>query len=81
MVPFLIELKWIGKEGSWKQKVNEIHIDVQTYVRHPSSRNLFFVIVDSVKDIPDPRQLEDSLTGIHTIDGLDMDIRTIVCET
>ena len=80
-VPFLIELKWIGKRGSWKTKINEIYIDIQSYVSHPACDNLLFVIVDAVKDIPDPRQVEEELTGVQTIDGRQIDIRTIVCET
>ena len=77
----LIELKWIGKSGSWKSKVEEIYVDIQSYGVHPACDNLLFVIVDSIKDIPDPRQLEKQLTGLQTVDGREIDIRTIVCET
>ena len=28
-VPFLIEVKWIGRRGLWKRKVDEIHVDIQ----------------------------------------------------
>ena len=80
-VPFLIELKWIGKEGSWKRKIDDTHIDKQSYVSHQACDNLFFVIVDAVKDIPDPQQVAEDLTGVQTIDGRRVDIRTIVCET
>ena len=80
-VPFLIELKWIGKEGSWKRKIDETHIDKQSYVSHQACENLFFVIVDAVKDIPDPQQVAEDLTGVQTIDGTQVDIQTIVCET
>ncbi|MYB77230.1 MAG: hypothetical protein F4X83_09070 [Chloroflexi bacterium] len=79
-VPFLIELKWIGKRGIWKRKVEEIYVDIQTYARHPASETLFFVIVDSVKDIPDSRQIEEELTGVQTIDGLEVNVRAFVCE-
>ena len=79
-VPFLIELKWIGKKGTWKRIINEIYVDIQSYVGHPSSRNLFFVIVDSIRDIQDPRQVEATLTEVQTIGGVDVDIRAIVCE-
>ena len=42
-VPFLLELKWIGRKGDWKKKVEEIHVDIQTYVTHPASETIFFV--------------------------------------
>ena len=77
----LIELKWIGKPNSWKTRIKEINDDIQSYGVHPASDNLLFVIVDAVKDIPDPQQLEEQLTGIQVIDGREMDIRLIVCET
>ena len=48
------ELKWIGRKGEWKKKVDEIHVDIQTYVTHPASETIFFVIVDDVRDIQDP---------------------------
>ena len=77
----LIELKWIGKSGNWKTKVDEIYVDIQSYVVHPACDNLWFVIVDSAKNIPDPRQLEKQLTAVQTIDGREIDIRAIVCDT
>ena len=77
----LIELKWIGKPGSWKKRLNEVYVDIQSYVVHPACDSLFFVIVDAVKDIPDPRQLEEELTGVQVIDGREVNIRMIVCET
>ena len=80
-VPFLIELKWIGEHGRWKRIMNEIHVDIQTYTRHPASCNLFFVIVDSVKGIPDPRQIESELTGVQNVHGGDINIQVIVCDT
>ena len=79
-VPFLVELKWIGKRGTWKRKIGEIYVDIQTYARHPACQNLFFVIVDAVKDIPDPRQIEEELSGIQTIDNLEVNVRAFVCE-
>ena len=63
-----------------EKKIEEIHVDIQTYVKHPACQNLFFVIVDSVKDISDPRQLEDELSGPQTIDDLDVNVRVFVCE-
>ena len=80
-VPFLIELKWIGERRRWKRRIDEIHVDIQTYARHPSSCNLFFVIVDSIKGIPDPRQLEVELTGVQNIRGRELNIQVIVCDT
>ena len=41
-VPFLIELKWIGKKGAWKKRIEEVSIDIQSYGRHPACCNLFF---------------------------------------
>ena len=80
-VPCLIELKWIDKRGTWKRKIEEIYVDMQTYARHPACQNLFFVIVDAVKDIPDPRQIEKELSGLQTIDDLEVKVRVFVCET
>lgn len=80
-VRLLIELKWIGRKGTWKTKIEEIYVDIQSYVMHPACDNLLFVIVDAVKDMPDPRQVETELTRLQTIDGRQIDIRAIVCET
>jgi len=79
-VEMLIEVKWIGKRGRWKKVVDQIHVDTQTYVAHPACTDLMFVIVDAVRDIPDPRKLEADLTGTQTIEGKEIRIRTIVCE-
>ena len=80
-VPFLLELKWIGRKGSWKKKVEEIYIDIQSYVRHPASETMFFIIVDDVRDIQDPRKLERDLTSQQTIDGREIDVVLMVCDT
>ena len=77
----LIELKWIDKPGAWRKRVDEIHIDAQTYAAHPACETLFFVIVDAIKDVQDPIQLAKQLTGAQTIRQRLIDIRTIVCET
>ncbi len=53
-VPFLLELKWIGRSGTGNQKIREIYEDIQTYTMHPASQTIFFVIVDSIRDIQDP---------------------------
>lgn len=80
-VRLLIELKWIDKPGTWKRRIEEISVDIQSYVTHPSCANLFFVIVDSIKDIPDPVQVAEELTGVQVINGREVDIRVFVCET
>ena len=79
-VPFLLELKWIGRKGSWKKKVEEIHVDILTYARHPASETIFFVIVDTARDIPDPRKLERELTATHTIDHREVDVVLLICD-
>ena len=79
-VPFLMELKWIDKKASWKRKIEEIYVDIQSYVTHPASQYLFFVVVDAVRDIPDPRQFEAELSGVQTIDGRQAKVQVIVCE-
>ena len=80
-VPFLLELKWIGRKGDWKKRVEEIYVDIQTYVTHPASETMFFVIVDDVRDIQDPRRLEQEVTGRQTIDGREVDVVLRVCDT
>ena len=76
----LIELKWIGRRGTWKRIVREIHDDIQTYVRHPKCDNLIFAIVDNARDIPDRGQLESEETSVQSIDGRNVNIKVIVCE-
>jgi len=80
-VPFLLELKWIGQKGSWKKKVDEIYVDIQSYATHPASETIFFVIVDDVRDIPDPRKLERDLTARQTIDGRQTKVVLLVCDS
>ena len=57
-----MEVGWNGRRGVWKKTVDEVYVDIQTYIRHPSSKTMFFVIVDDARDIPDPRQLERELS-------------------
>lgn len=64
----LIEVKWIGKRGQWKRVLEEIYVDIQTYGRHPNCDHLIFVIIDAVRDIPDPRLVEGELSGNQEID-------------
>jgi len=79
-VRLLIEVKWISRPGVWKRIIEQIHVDVQTYVTHPACRDLIFVIVDAARDIPDPRRLEAELTNTQTIGDVVMNVRVIVCE-
>ena len=80
-VRILIELKWIDKPNTWKKKIEEIHVDTQSYVAHQACDDLIFVIVDSIKDIPDPRRIEEDLTGKQVIGDREINIRVIVQET
>ena len=80
-VPFLLELKWIGRKGTWKKRIEEMYVDIQTYSKHPSSQTIFFLIVDDVQDIQDPRQIEQDLTSRQTVDGKEVDIVAFVCDT
>lgn len=80
-VPFLVELKWIGRNGTWKKKIDEVYVDIQTYAKHPSSETIFFLIVDDVRDIQDHRQIERELTRRQTVDGKDIDIEVFICDT
>ena len=80
-VPFLVEVKWIGRRGTWKKKIEEIYVDIQTYAMHPASQTIFFIIVDNVRDIQDPRRLERDLTSRQTVDERMIAIELFVCDT
>ena len=75
-----IELKWISRPKQWKAIVEQIHVDIQAYPAHEFCETLVFVIVDSARDIPDPRLLERELTGRQIIRGRTVDIRVFVVE-
>lgn len=79
-VKLLLEVKWIDKRNQWKRIVEQIHIDTQTYVMHPACETLMFVIVDAVRDIPDPRRLEHELSGEQMISGRTFAVRVFVAE-
>jgi len=79
-VKLMVEVKWIARTGQWKRFVDEIHIDTQSYIAHPACETLLFVVVDSVRDIPDPKKLEEELSGEQTIDGKLVNIRVFVAE-
>ncbi len=76
----MIELKWIGNKGDWKKKLDEIRVDILTYGTHPACKSLYFVLVDSVRDIPDPRQVESEMSVPQVINGKQLDIQLIICE-
>ena len=75
-----IELKWIGKRGSWKQILKQVNDDIQSYVSHPCCDTIIFVIVDEARDIPDPALIERDYTGLQVINGKEVDIHLFVRE-
>jgi hypothetical protein len=79
-VKVLLEVKWIDRSGQWKRIVDQIHVDTQSYIAHPACETLIFVVVDTVRDIPDPRKLEEELSGQQIIDGKPVNIRVMVAE-
>jgi hypothetical protein len=79
-VKLMIEVKWIGRPGQWKRIIEQIHVDTQSYIAHPACETLIFVVVDSVRDIPDPRKLEAELSGEQTIDGKLVIVNVYVAE-
>jgi DpnII restriction endonuclease len=79
-VKLMVEVKWIDRCGQWKRIVEQIHVDTQSYVAHPACETLIFVVVDSIRDIPDPRNFEYDLSGQQTIDGKSVNIRVFVAE-
>lgn len=64
----LIEIKWV-RTGRWRKILDEIHVDIQTYGRHPDCNYLIFVIVDVGRNIPDPHQVETELAGAQLVGG------------
>ncbi|MGH9688125.1 MAG: hypothetical protein ACRD5K_13655 [Candidatus Acidiferrales bacterium] len=75
-----IEIKWIDKKGSWKRILREINDDIQSYPSHPGCSRIIFIIVDAVRDIPDPAQFEQSLNSEQTIDGKKIQVQAFVRE-
>ena len=65
----LIEVKWVATKRGWSNILNEIHVDVQTYGRHPECSHLVFVVVDAARAVPDARLVEEQLSGVQEIDG------------
>ncbi len=76
----LVEVKWIGRRRQWKTILGEIQIDIQSYPTHPSCDTLVFVVVDTVRDIQDPRLVEKELSGKQRVQGRTVDIRVFVVE-
>ena len=76
-----IEVKWINDTARERRVMSEIHDDIQTYCFHPACDHLWFVIVDNVKAVRDPRQFEDQMSGPQTINGRQIDIRVLVRDT
>lgn len=76
----LIEVKWVGRKGQWKSILGQIQVDIQSYPTHDACETLVFVVVDAARDIPDPRLLENDISGHQTIRGREVDIRLYVVE-
>lgn len=76
----LLEVKWIGRKGYWKKALEQIHTDIQCYPSHPSCETLVFVILDSARDIPDPRMVEREMSRKQVIDDRHVDVRVFVVE-
>lgn len=79
-VKLMLEVKWIARPNQWKRIVEQIHVDTQSYITHPACETLIFVIVDSVRDIPDPKKLEEELSGMQTIAGKHVNVKVYVAE-
>jgi len=79
-IRLMLELKWIDRRYQWKRIVDQIHIDTQSYIAHPSCQTLFFIIVDCIRDIPDPRRLESELSGRQRLADRDIEVIVMVCE-
>lgn len=75
-----IEVKWIGRKGHWKAILDEIHVDIQCYPSHEFCETLVFVIVDGLRDVPDPRLIENEMSRKQVINGRAVDIRVYVAE-
>lgn len=76
----LIEIKWIGKRGNWKRVIEQVYIDIQSYGAHPQCRHLVFVIVDTVRDFPDPAKIQADLSGVQTIDSKSINVQVFIRE-
>ena len=75
-----IEVKWIGRKGQWKAVLGQIQVDIQSYPAHPGCETLIFVVLDAVRDIPDPRLVERDFSNKQELFGRRVDIRLHVVE-
>ena len=75
-----IEIKWIDRRGKWKQIVKQINDDIQSYVADPCCETLIFLVIDAVKDIPDPTLFEKDLSKTQTVDGRSIEVMAFVRE-
>ena len=75
-----VELKWIKKPEQWKQILKQINDDIQSYTADSRCHTLVFVVIDAVRDIPDPALVERDLSKTQTVDGRSIDVMTFVRE-
>ena len=75
-----VELKWIKKPEQWKQILKQINDDIQSYVADSRCHTLVFVVIDAVRDIPDPALVERDLSKTQTVDERSIDVMTFVRE-
>jgi len=75
-----VEVKWIGKAGRWKRVLEEVSVDIQSYIAHPACEILVFVIIDAVRDVPDPALIEKQLSGSQMIAGKEIEVFVFVRE-
>ena len=76
----IVEVKWIGRPTGWRQILEEINDDIQTYGRHQECFHLIFVVVDAARAVPDPRLVEAQLSGEQTIDGRRLSVIVFIRE-
>jgi hypothetical protein len=75
-----IEVKWIGRKGQWKAVLGQIQVDIQSYPTHPGCETLIFVVLDAVRDVPDPRLVERDFSKKQELFGRRVHIRQYVVE-
>jgi hypothetical protein len=75
-----LEVKWIARKNQWKAVLGQIQVDIQCYPTHPTCDTLVFVVVDAVRDVPDPRLVEKEITGVQVVRGREVDIRLFIVE-
>ncbi len=75
-----IEVKWIGRKGQWKAVLGQIQVDIQSYPAHSACETLIFVVLDAVRDVPDPRLVERDFSNKQELFGRRVDIRLYIVE-